>query len=643
MSPETAQAITGLTSTVARLSAYAFLQWIPGHHFPPIILSCIVTYLACIFYSSAAFGSDRPTLAETFPKLFGTAEYREENKEDEDHDQPILYNDEKTTLKILLLGIPDWREAAYSYTTILINVILAALTLDLIFRAPLLHPAQNLRFSRIGFVDATYAKVLFREPDSAQLPVYAYLKAIDSTTWNTIDRVYYLDSETDYTHPLAFTGLTPETTYIYSLSNDLSGTFTTSPAPYSPAANSLTFLTSSCIKANFPYRPFSHSLAIHGFDSLSTVLRSLPSPASFMLFLGDFIYVDVPIRLSSSYKHYRAEYRRVYASPSWSLPGLSSLPWYHTLDDHEIANDWSGGNDTAPFPAASDPFIHYHVSVNPPVPPKSPNGPDANTTYFQYTHGPASFFMLDTRRYRTEPEPKSSSLAGTARPLYGSSSSKDLAPESAHTMLGEVQLRSLLEYLSTPEPHYVHWKIVASSVPFTKNWRFGTADSWGGYLHERSIILEAMHKAERNLGVRVVILSGDRHEFAALRFPPPILNFPRPSANATKPRDVVYDRTAASGPHEFSVGPLSMFYLPFRTFKQVDDEDVAIKYIPDGNSKLGAIEIKNLEGKGEQRSIMKYSLWINGKVEWEYTLTSPAPAYNAEKDRSWQRGYGLWG
>ncbi|KAI9876891.1 MAG: hypothetical protein M1823_007194 [Watsoniomyces obsoletus] len=210
-------------------------------------------------------------------------------------------------------------------------------------------------------------------------------------------------------------------------------------------------------------------------------------------------------------------------------------------------------------------------------------------------------------------------------------------------MLGEVQLRSLLEYLSTPEPHYIHWKIVASSVPFTKNWRFGTADSWGGYLHERSIILGAMHKAERDLGVRVVVLSGDRHEFAALRFPPPIINFPRTSANATNSYDVVYDRTAASGPHEFSVGPLSMFYLPFRTFKQVDDEDVAIKYIPDGNSKLGAVEIKNLEGRGEQRSIMKYSLWIDGKVEWEYTLTSPAPAYNAEKDRSWQRGYGLWG
>ena len=616
---------------------------IPGHHFPPIILTSVAVYLTCVFYHSEAFGSPRPTVAEAFPNIFGTDKQHGDEK-DKDHDEPVLYEDEKTVLKTVLLGIPDWREAAYSYSTIIINTLLAVLTLDLVFRGPLLHPATDLRFSRVGFVGTDSAKVLFREPDPAQLPVYAYLKAFDGKTWATSDRVYYLDSDTDFTYPVTFSDLEPETTYVYSLSNELSGVFTTSPAPYSRSANSLTFLTTSCIKANFPYRPFSHSLSIHGFEPLSKALRSLPSPASFMLFLGDFIYVDVPLRLSSSFKHYRSEYRRVYASPSWSLPGLASLPWYHTLDDHEIANDWSGGNDTAPFPAASDPFIHYHVSVNPPVPPKTPNGPETNTTYFQFSHGPASFFMLDTRRYRTDPEPQLSVPASMSKPLYGSSSGSSKPPESAHSMLGQVQLRSLLDFLSTSEPPNVHWKIIASSVPFTKNWRFGTADSWGGFLHERSIIMEAMHKAERELGIRVVVLSGDRHEFAAIRFPPPILNFPaaKPSTNATKSSDVVYDRTLASGPHEFSVGPLSMFYLPFRTFKQIDGEDVAIKYLPDGNSKFGVIDIKNLEGKGDQRSLFKYSLWIDGKVAWEYTLTSPAPAFNGDKERSWAQGYGLW-
>ena len=178
-------------------------------------------------------------------------------------------------------------------------------------------------------------------------------------------------------------------------------------------------------------------------------------------------------------------------------------------------------------------------------------------------------------------------------------------------MLGQAQLSSLLDYLSTPEPADVHWKIIASSVPFTKNWRFGTPDTWGGFLHERSIVLAAMHAAEAGLGVRVIVLSGDRHEFGALRFPS--------NSSASSP---------TSGPHEFSVGPLSMFYLPFRTFQQIDEEDVAIKYLPDGNSKIGAVDITNLEGVGQQRSLLKYSLYVDGKVAWEYTLTSPGPEFH---------------
>ena len=458
-----------------------------------------------------------------------------------------------------------------------------------------------------------------------------------------------MGSDTDFTHTLTFDGLQPSRKYIYSLSNDKSGTFTTASLPNSEAANSLMFLTSSCIKANFPYRATVHSLAIHGFQHLSKVVRSLPSPASFMLFLGDFIYVDVPIRLSSSLAHYRSEYRRVYASPSWSLPGLDTLPWIHTLDDHEIANDWSGGNDTDPFPAASDPFIHYHVSVNPPVPRGAPNGPDTNTTYFQFSNGPASFFMLDTRRYRTDPEPRSTSSSPTSEKIaYGSSSESSNPPSTpnTHSMLGAHQLTSLLTYLSTPEPPHVHWKIVASSVPFTKNWRFGTSDTWGGFSRERAVILQAMHHAERELGVKVVVLSGDRHEFAAIRYPPPVISqgsmtageggVRGTSVNARAElveRPIQYDQTPAAGPHEFSCGPLSMFYLPLRTFKQIDDEDVAIKYIPDGNSKVGAIEIHNLAGDkdkstwgGGQMSLLKYSLYVDGEVKWEYTLTSPSPS-----------------
>jgi alkaline phosphatase D len=548
--------------------------------------------------------------------------------------EPIIDHEDRSFFKTVILGIPDWNEIEFSYITIGVNVVLALFALDLVFRGPLMHPSADIRFSRVGFVDRDSAKVLVREPDSSQYPIQVYLKD-QSGRWSKEDTIFHADAATDYTYSVTFEPLSADTEYLYELSNNLTGTFKTAPRRSDTADQKLTFLTSSCIKANFPYSPFNHALHIPGFTHLSTIIQSMPSPAAFMLFLGDFIYVDVPLRLSSTVDHYRAEYRRVYASPSWQLPGVSSIPWLHTLDDHEIANDWSSGNETEPFPSAADPFIHYHVAVNPPVPPKlSPE----NTTYFQFTRGPASFFMLDTRRHRTAPEPEQKSAVGP-KPRYASPASwfyngTDSDPRhlaSTHTMLGTTQFNTLLRFISTPEPSHVHWKFITSSVPFTKNWRFGTSDTWGGFLAERQIILDAMHAAEARLGIRIIILSGDRHEFGAIRFPPPTAANPKTSTSSNS-STTEYDQQSQSGPHEFSVGPLSMFYLPFRTFRQVDGQDVSIKYLPDGNSKVGAIDLQNLAGVGQQKSLMRYSLYVNGKVTWEYTLTSPAPSFEGHRE-----------
>ena len=547
---------------------------------------------------------------------------------------------------VLLTGIPHQQLPFSNAVTVATNILLALFALDLIFRGPVLYPATSLKFSRLGYVDTTSAKVLFRESDRQQLPIYAYYRANESTVWHLADKIYYLGEASDYTYPLTFSPLQPQTSYTYTLSNGLNGTFTTAPDSNSLAGGSLTFLTSSCIKANFPYNPLSHGLDIHGFEHLSRVLGLLRKKAQFMLFLGDFIYVDVPLRLASAVAHYRAEYRRVYASPSWSLPHLFSLSWLHTLDDHEIANDWARGNSTPPFPAARDPFQHYHVSVNPPLPPDAPRG-NSEATYFQFSRGPASFFMLETRAYRTQPV--NITASSTAR-----------EQSSNATILGAAELSSLLRFLHTAEPKHIHWKIIASSVPFTKNWRFGSTDTWAGFPAERARVLEAMHHAEHHLGVRVIILSGDRHEFGAVRYPyhsstpssPPAPAPPQhhsaepPFLSFSADQDfLLASSNTKSGPHEFSVGPLSMFYLPypFRTFKQTDDEDVAIKYIPEGNSKVGVVDIEGVEGD-DVRSLLRYSLYIDGQLKWEYLLASPAPDYLSLKHR--QTGLGarlLWG
>ena len=180
-----------------------------------------------------------------------------------------------------------------------------------------------------------------------------------------------------------------------------------------------------------------------------------------------------------------------------------NLSWIHVLDDHEIANDWDK-NTTGVYEAAVEPYHHYHTSVNPPLARQAGSYHVARegATYFEFSQGPASFFMMDTRQYRD-------------------SSSALPANSTEKSMLGAGQLADFLAFLERPEPKGVKWKIVASSVPFTKNWQLNNQDTWAGYLHERRIILEAMWDVGLRGGVGVVVVSGDRHEFAATNFPPP--------------------------------------------------------------------------------------------------------------------------
>jgi len=237
---------------------------------------------------------------------------------------------------------------------------------------------------------------------------------------------------------------------------------------------------------------------------------------------------------------YRRKYRQVYASPDWPSVG-QNLSWIHILDDHEIANDWSA-NTTGVYQAAVEPWHHYHASVNPPVAHVAGTRDMKRwgATYYEFVQGPASFFLLDTRTYR---------------------SSNSLPFEDQNkTMLGAQQLGDFLYWLHRPEPKGVKWKIVASSVPFTKNWRVNGKDTWAGFLVERQRILEAMWSTGAN-GYGVVILSGDRHEFAATKFAPPA--------------DSQWPETATV--HEFSTSPLNQFFSPVGSYKQTDEVDAEIK------------------------------------------------------------------
>jgi alkaline phosphatase D len=503
-----------------------------------------------------------------------------------DVQETVQYEErEPKVLRTLLTGLPSPSSALWSWITFGINMALISMALDVVYRAPLLHQCHDASFARVGYVSENSAKILVREPYAFDVKVL--YRSIDGTERSWMHKThrasqpeYWLTNETDFTTVMNIEHLRSDLPYEYIVETsrgNISGTFTTAPKPGRISMlkdNKYTFVHSSCIKPRVPYTPFQHPLEFPGMKHLARWLPELKP--YFMLFLGDFIYVDVPHRQGSDVETYRREYRQVYSSPSW--PAVSeNLPWIHVIDDHEIHNDWNS-NMTGVAVPAYDAFTHYNAAPNPP-----PHR--EGVTYFSFTQGPAEFFLLDTRRYRTP-------------------ASKD-ASDPSKTMLGAQQLSDLLDWIHTVPPPGVHWKFIVTGTPFTKNWQFGSEDTWGGHLYERRRILEAAWDLSSTHDIGVVVLSGDRHEFAATSFPPP--------------KDGKWPTSATV--HEFSTSPLSMFYLPFRTYKETDDEDVCIKYLPDGNSKFGAVEITTPE-HGEQ-SFVNYRLFIDGKEAWTHTISTP--------------------
>ncbi|KAF2455501.1 PhoD-like phosphatase-domain-containing protein [Lineolata rhizophorae] len=620
--------ISAISSITLRICGYVFLRW-----FLPRILSS----LGAVYVVSFAIGlrktspynvlSDeleivtkettiRPSDTESSDGSDAEGAGGESVKELDVQETVTVERRDPKILKTLLLGSPSPASGMWSLATFAINAALMLMCADLTLSSRLFHQAHDLAFARAGYVSHDSANILIREPRASELPLFLsyrraeYLNSADTTekilddAWKSAGTVTVLSNETDFTTTLKIPGLYPDTRYQYATSNNQTGFFITAPpighvSKRSSAGESFTFLHSSCIKPRVPYTPFAHPLSIPGLRTLSTVLPKLYSQRlkpAFMLFLGDFIYVDVPHRFGTDIETYRREYRQVYASPDWSAVNSApsaELPWLHVWDDHEIANDWASGETGVLLPAA-DAFGLYNGAPNPP--PVTPNA-----TYSAFTQGPLSFFLLDTRRYRSPP------------------------PHANATMLGEAQLAALLDWLRAPPPHpRVRWKVVVSSVPFTKNWRFGGEDTWGGFLRERRKVLDAMWAASAELGVGIVVLSGDRHEFGATAFPAAAAIRDAEGGGEAAPHGLF---SGAPGEiqqpvvHEFSASPLGMFYLPWRTYKQEDGEDVRLKYLPDGNSKVGVVSVEVPE-HGEQ-SVLTYRLYIDGEEAWRYVLTTP--------------------
>lgn len=609
------------SSVALRALSYIFFRWVAG---PPVLPLTILSLFA--LYTSSFFGTylngpEYEVIEDDVDVTINKVVVPEtgDDADDADETTPILVEadvdetivvEEKTTSpwRSLLTGAPTNRSALVSLATFLLNAALAAMVADVLFRNKHFNPSNDLSFVRLGYVSPTEANFVIREPDQDQMPVSLEIHVkdpkppFDNTLWQTGGGVRWTDNSTDFTATISVPLHNRQRIYEWRTSNNHSGEFVAPPHPGQMseyADGKFTFLSTSCILPRFPYSPLEHPLAIPGLRHLARWIPELK--AQLMLFLGDFIYIDVPKRMGKDAEAYRQKYRHVYASPDWPSVG-QNLSWIHVLDDHEIANDWSA-NTTGVYEAAVDPWHHYQAASNPPrALAAGSSAQRAGATYFEFTQGPASFFLLDTRTYRSD--------------------NNEPFESPVKTMLGADQLDDLIAWLERPVPKGVRWKIVASSVPLTKNWPVNTKDTWGGFLFERRRVLEAMWDAGAR-GVGVVIVSGDRHEFAATKFPPP--------AGGRWPQTAT--------PFEFSCSPLNQFSSPVPTYRQYDDEDVAIKYIHSGNSKFGALTIENHE-QGSQ-STLTYRLFINGEPVWDTVITAPPVSAEAKSASFWDKIRGV--
>jgi alkaline phosphatase D len=140
--------------------------------------------------------------------------------------------------RTMLTGLPSPSSALWSLATLVVNVALVLATTDMVYRAKVFYPSHDLSFARLGYVSPTEAKLLIREPNPSQLPVFVSYRlatppaAYEDSAWQSVGTITSLGNDTDYTGVVTFPlPNLPDRTYQWTTSNNHTGFFTVPPKP----------------------------------------------------------------------------------------------------------------------------------------------------------------------------------------------------------------------------------------------------------------------------------------------------------------------------------------------------------------------------------------------------------------------------
>jgi len=208
-----------------------------------------------------------------------------------------------------------------------------------------------------------------------------------------------------------------------------------------------------------------------------------------LVMMGDQIYADDLNLLSpdTAIDEFLSRYRNVFSQPGLRQL-MSRVPTYMVLDDHEIEDNWpSKATDKdwlTLYPAAIHAYQIYQCSHSP-LFTLGPTGRIEGTIdkfWYTFQDGCCDWFIMDSRSERKWDE----------NPKH-------------RRMIKPTQMEALLGWLNDGSGQV---KMVVTSVPFFPDLEEENDDKWGGFISERTEILD--HILENKIR-KVVFLSGDVH------------------------------------------------------------------------------------------------------------------------------------
>jgi PhoD-like phosphatase len=238
------------------------------------------------------------------------------------------------------------------------------------------------------------------------------------------------------------------------------------------------------------------------FRELTRAISEQERQPAFMIHAGDQIYFDFPEpRRKPQVAEYRLAYREAWFEDEELKRFFRSCPQYMTLDDHDIVESFPDIGSDGPDGVASDERVRAYREAAIPVyreyvHSRQPQDHEPGL-YYEFQHGRAHFFVLDTRNERKKRSP----AEGEA---------------GAWDMISGTQMQALRDWL---KEHPKELKFVVSSVPFvaeispdarSPDDRRDADDKWCGkrFQDQREEIIELLMATGNE---KLVFLVGDMH------------------------------------------------------------------------------------------------------------------------------------